>query len=216
MMSTLSTRPLAALMRFRRDEQGVAAIEFAFIAPLLVVFLLGTTTATQSLWAHGKIAQTSSVIGDLVSQETGLDDTSFGDILKAAPVLIEPFPLGDLTVQVTAAVACHDSATPAADSKPTMFVAWSNGWVAGTVTNTGQNPGEKLTNAPTELTIADGDYIIKTEVNYTHEPTISQKAGHTVAMDEIAYHQPRDQSPVTYSSREGSADTRDCNKLMNR
>jgi len=205
-----------ALSRFRNREDGVAAIEFAFIAPLLVVFLVGTTTATQSLWAHGKIAQTSSVVGDLISQENEIDNTSFGAIMKAGPVLIEPFPVSDLTVSVIAAIACHQDPNDTENSIPKIYVAWSNGWTGGNVTNSGPQPGTLLANAPTDLSIKDGDYIIKTEVTYTYKPPISQTAGHTVPMNEIAYHQPRDQMPVSYPTREGNADTRNCNKLMNR
>ena len=57
MMRRTMTKARAPMARFLRGNDGVAAVEFALIAPLLVVFLLGTTMATQSLWAHGKVSQ---------------------------------------------------------------------------------------------------------------------------------------------------------------
>ncbi len=216
MMYSTAKRTGALLSRFRREEQGVAAIEFAFIAPLLVVFLLGTTTATQSLWAHGKVSQTSSVLGDLISQESTLTDDIFGSLMNAAPVLMEPFPLNDLKIDVTAAIACHENPNNTEGSTPSMFVVWSRGWSDSGLGRGNAAPGDPLSNAPGDLSVEDGDYIIRTTVSYTYEPTIARKADYDIEMEEIAYHQPRDDRPVTYPSQEGSPDTKDCNKLMNR
>lgn len=216
MMNSITTRSGSLLSRFRREEGGVAAIEFAFIAPLLVVFLLGTTTATQSLWAHGKVSQTGSVIGDLVSQETDLNDAGFESLMNAAPVLMEPFPLNDLKVIVTASIACHQDPTDTEGSTPSMFVVWSRGWTESGLATGDSGPGDTLSNAPTELSVEDGDYLIRTSVTYTYEPTITQEAGYEIDMEEIAYHQPRDDRPVSYPDQEGPEHTRDCNKLMNR
>lgn len=214
-MTPMNKRRDTMFSRFRRQEDGVAAIEFAFIAPLLVVFLLGTTSATQSLWAHGKIAQAGSVIGDLVTQESSLDDTTLRNIMKAAPVMIEPFPVGDLQITVTAGIACHEDPSDVEGKTPTIFVVWSNGWTENGLTNNGQNPGDEMTNAPTELEIQDSDYIVKTETVYTYKPEISQSAGHTIDMGEIAFHQPRSDSAISYPSREGNQEQK-CDDLMNR
>ncbi len=216
MMNSITKRGSTLLSRFRQEEDGVAAIEFAFIAPLLVVFLLGTTTATQSLWAHGKVSQTGSVIGDLISQETEIDDDSFEALMNAAPVLMEPFPIGDLKVVVTAAIACHDDPTNTEGSIPEMYVVWSRGWSDGGLAEGDAEPGDSLVDAPTNLSIEDSDYILKTVVTYTYEPTITQEAGHEIDMEEIAYHQPRDDRPISYPDREGDDDTKNCDKLMNR
>jgi len=216
MMRRTMTKARAPMARFLRGNDGVAAVEFALIAPLLVVFLLGTTMATQSLWAHGKVSQTSSVIGDLISQENSLTNADFTAIMRAGPVLLEPFPISDLNIEVTAAIACHQNPDDTAGSTPRMFVVWSNGWQNGAITNSGQRPGTELDDAPTELAIQDSDYVIQTSASYTYVPAISQKAGYQIDMKETAYHQPRDQQPVSYPSREGNDKTRDCDELMNR
>ncbi len=205
----------ALTARFQREESGIAAVEFAFIAPLLAVFLLGTTTATQGLWAHGKVSQTSSVIGDLIAQENEIDDTIFKSIMDAGPILMEPFPINDLKVEVTAAIACYDDPSKTEGKRPEIFVAWSNGWKDGALVDGKQKPGDALTDAPKQLSIEDSDYLIRTVVTYTHEPTITSKAGHDVEMEEFAYHQPRDNKPITYEQKEGK-DPVDCDDLMNR
>ncbi len=217
MINSILHRSITRVSHFYRKEDGVAAIEFAFIAPLLVVFLLGTTTATQSLWANGKVSQTASVLGDLISQETTeVDDASFESLMNAAPVLMEPFPVGDLKVVITAAIVCHQDPSDTTGSVPEMFVVWNRGWENGALVDGGAMPGDDLKNAPTNLSIADSDYLMKTVVTYTYEPTISQRAGHSIDMEEIAYHQPRDDRPVSYPDQEGNDDTKNCDKLLNR
>ena len=201
--------------RFRRETDGVAAIEFAFIAPLLVVFLLGTTTATQSLWANGKISQASSVIGDLVSQESTFDNGSFETLLDAGPVLIEPFDPATLRIEVTAAIACHNDPSNITNSTPQMFVVWSNAWENGSLVQGPSNPNQPLPDAPTELTIEDSDYLIKTSVFYTHTPPISREANYSIDMEEIAYHQPRENRPVSYPQKEGN-NQRTCDQHLGR
>ncbi len=199
--------------KFRKDEQGLAAVEFAIIAPLLALFLLGTTTATQSIWANGKVNQSASVIGDLVSQETTLTDLNFGQIMDAAPVLLEPFPQSDLRVTVTASIACDKSTNP---NNPDIeyFVMWSQSWTDGNVVAGPQNPGQKLDGAPEEIKIADGDYIIKTVSEYTHTPTIGQQVDASISMGETAFHQPRESDPVSYPTKE-SPQYQNCDDMLN-
>ena len=201
--------------RFRRAEDGVVAVEFAFIAPLLVIFLLGTTSASQSLWAHGKVSQASSVIGDLIAQQTNMDDATFEGIMNAGPVLLEPFERGDLRIEVTAAIACLQDPAAGASTEPDMFIVWNRGWTGGSLINVTGAPGDPLNDAPDDLVVDDGDYIIRTEVSYTYAPPFSSEAGHEIAMGEVAFHQPRDYRPITYPSEEGTT-PQNCDALMGR
>lgn len=207
------------LAQFIRRENGVAAIEFALIAPLLVLFLLGTTQVTQSLWANGKIAQTTSVIGDLISQETALDTTTFDTIINAVPVLVEPLPVDMLQITVTSAIACHEDPDNITNSDPEYFIVWSRSRLFNSPFGiAGPVPGTPLSNPPEDLTIADGSYVIQTATKYTYRPPITREAGYQLQMEEIAYHQPRNQGPVSYDAMEGPNSDRnnDCDELMNR
>ena len=215
MMTGFTNHAPALLSRFRRQDDGVAAIEFALVAPLLVMFLLGTTAATQSLWAHGKVAQTSSVIGDLVSQETDIDATVFRNIMKAAPVLMEPFPVGNLAITVTAGIACHEDGNGDSENAiPKIFTIWSAKWNGGDQFVQGYASKEKMKDAPTAISIENGDYIVQTRAAYTYTPTITRQAGYTLDMEEIAYHQPRDASTISFPLYEPDV-IPTCDELMN-
>jgi len=203
------------LARFRKREDGVAAIEFAIIAPLLVMFLLGATAANQSLWAHGKVSQVSSVIGDLVSQESEITPAIFSSIIKVAPVLMEPYPIGDLEITVTAGIACYEDPNDTEGAVPTIFNMWSARWNERNGVKRGQRSNVEMTDGPTEISIIEGDYVVQTRVTHTYEPTITQEAGYTIDLDETAYHQPRNAEPIAFPQYQ-PANPGTCDELMDR
>lgn len=60
------------LRRFRRNTAGVAAVEFAFIAPLLMLMTFGTFEVTRALIMHQRFQKATAIIGDLVAREQQL------------------------------------------------------------------------------------------------------------------------------------------------
>lgn len=59
----------SALQRFRRDSDGVAAVEFALIAPILIIFLFGVFELGRAYSAHRRFLSATYMIGDLVTRE---------------------------------------------------------------------------------------------------------------------------------------------------
>lgn len=59
------------LHRFKRDDSGVAAIEMAFIFPVMIIMLVGLVDVTDGMSANRKVTITANTLGDLISQEPG-------------------------------------------------------------------------------------------------------------------------------------------------
>ena len=57
-----------AFRRFIRDRNAVAAIEFAFIAPVLVLLYFGTVDLANWYMAHRRLVVAGSTIADLATQ----------------------------------------------------------------------------------------------------------------------------------------------------
>ena len=70
------------LRRLRRDRRGVSAVEFALIAPVMMLMYFGMTELSQSMMAQRKADHIASSIGDLVAQSKSIDDTTMGDLFK--------------------------------------------------------------------------------------------------------------------------------------
>lgn len=56
------------ILNFRKDSEGVAAVEFALIAPILLLLFVGTIEISLMVAIDRKISRTSSAIADLVAQ----------------------------------------------------------------------------------------------------------------------------------------------------
>jgi Flp pilus assembly protein TadG len=77
--------------RGKRDKRGVAAIEFAFVLPLLVTFFLGVVESSQGFMASRKNGMLARTLADLSSQATAIDNTERDNIFGAARAVMSPF-----------------------------------------------------------------------------------------------------------------------------
>lgn len=200
--SRMSARqPIAS--RFSKHESGVAAVEFALLAPLMLTLMLGALEITQSIWADGKVEQATSTIGDLVSRTPEMSDAEFTQLGAAGPLIMRPNPQNDLNFTVTSIIGCLKNPENK-NSQVDYFVLWSKAWQAGAVSNSGYQANQPFTKQPETLKVADGDTLIVTEGLYNYSPMISRKVGTTWEMGGYAFHQPRDKGKrIAYPEAEG-------------
>jgi len=76
------------LDKFLRDNCGASAVEFALIAPVLVIGFLGVVAATQSHETDQDLQLGVATIADLVSQENRLTVAQLEDIVIGAREVI--------------------------------------------------------------------------------------------------------------------------------
>ncbi|TPW28713.1 TadE/TadG family type IV pilus assembly protein [Pararhizobium mangrovi] len=93
-------RPKNILSRLWKDRGGAAAIEFAFVLPVLVVLYLGLVEASFAIVAHQKTEETASTIGDLIAQDTELSDDGIDDLFDIATATMYPYSVRSLRIQV--------------------------------------------------------------------------------------------------------------------
>jgi len=118
-MSRLMTPPpprKRGLSGFWRDRRGVSAVEFALIAPVMIVFYCGMAELTQAMMAQRRVGNIASSIGDLVAQSAQLTDARKTDIFTIGGIMMSPFPTTTLRM-------CLVSVTSDSTGKDT--VAWS-------------------------------------------------------------------------------------------
>ena len=108
-------RKMVSLKAFWRDRRGVSAIEFALIAPVLVVMYCGLAETTQAMMAQRRLSNIASQIGDLVAQSAQTGPSKMNDIFNIGNVIMAPYPTSTLKM-------CIYSVTSDATGKDT--VAW--------------------------------------------------------------------------------------------
>ena len=92
---------IRTMNRFRRDSRGVAAIEMAFIMPFLLFLYFGLIDLTAMISLNRKVTYSSSVVADLVTQNTTtVTATNIADYVKAAALVMKPTPIANVRVEV--------------------------------------------------------------------------------------------------------------------
>lgn len=102
--SLISARP-GVLGRFRRARGGVAAIEFALIAPVLLLLYVGGAELARATMAQRRTSLLARTVADL----TALGDTgspmaraTMDDILAASRLVYSPFDATQAVIRVAA------------------------------------------------------------------------------------------------------------------
>ncbi|KRA66073.1 pilus assembly protein TadE [Caulobacter sp. Root655] len=98
-------RPRRALATLWRDRRGVSAVEFALIAPVLLLFYCGMAELTEAMIAQRRLSHLASSIGDVVARSTQLSDDQSADVFKVGAVLMAPFPTTDLHMCIVSVVS---------------------------------------------------------------------------------------------------------------
>jgi Flp pilus assembly protein TadG len=94
---TLAMR-LAALRR--RAQRGVSAVEFALIAPLMVLMLFGATEVALLVTVDRKTTLAASTLGDLASQTDLVSCAELSQIGAVTRQVFEPYSGADATLVV--------------------------------------------------------------------------------------------------------------------
>ncbi len=68
---------------FAKNSRGVAAVEFALIAPILLILFVGTVEISLLVSVDRKLSRTSSTIADLIAQGEDFNSTSGQQDLRA-------------------------------------------------------------------------------------------------------------------------------------
>src|SRR5215467_167583 len=74
-----------------RDRSGVAATEFAFIVPLMLVLFFGVVEFSSGVAVDRKVTIVARTLSDLVSQNTTVTDTQFTNIFNAGTIVMAPY-----------------------------------------------------------------------------------------------------------------------------
>lgn len=174
----------AVLGRFARDRDGVSAIEFAIILPLMLSLYLGGVELGEGLSIKFKTTLAARTVTDLASQYVSIDGSNMQKILGASSTVLSPYPTGNVTVTLT-------ELTVNASGKG--VVQWSC-----SLNGTAYTTGNKLT-MPANLQTS-GITMLFGEVTYPYTPSIGYALTGTFNIYQNMYFYPRLSSTISMSS----------------
>jgi len=173
------------MRRFLRDHRGVAAIEFALVAPILICAYLGMAEVTLGLMASRQTSHLAATVGDLASQSDNLTAANLTDLWTIGASMLQPFSTGT-ALKIRLSEVYMDPNT----SKATVQWSKNNGnW-------SDYAPG-KVISAITTTQLSSGQYLMMTEVEYDYVSPLGNFLPGTTAMTYTFYHHPRNGSQVT-------------------
>lgn len=146
---------LRGLKNFRKNTEGVSAIEFAIVAPVMVFIYFGGMELFLLMQADRRITTVAATIGDLASREVVLNNSDIDDIFAASRILIIPLDPSVARLRVTNLIA---------DSNGNVEVDWSD----ASDNYTPRSVGSTFTNIP-EGVIEENGSVIMAEVEYTYQ-----------------------------------------------
>ena len=165
------------LSRFRRDQRGVSAVEFALLLPFMLTLYLGTVEISQAISIDRKVSLTARAVADLVARSTGFSQDEMTNILDAATAVTAPYPSANIKVKVSQVYIKADG---------TSTVDW------GAAKNASKRNFGDVVAVPAALKMPGKDtWLIWAEVEYAFTPVIGNVITGTLNLGDQIYMRPR-------------------------
>ena len=171
------------LLRLCRDQEGVSAVEFAVLLPLMLTLYLGAVEISQAVGVDRKVTLTSRTVADLASQSSSLASSDMQNILNASSAVISPYDQSQLKVTVSEVDI---------DANGNATIGWSC-----TLGGTAHAVGSSVT-LPSALKVANSS-LIWGEASYIYKPAIGYVVTGTLNLSDQIYMRPRVSGSVSGS-----------------
>lgn len=193
-LKRLLKRQTAFILAASRDTSGVAALEFAFIAPTMLVMFIGVVELSAALIIDRRVQQVAESVSDLTARdENQLSQITMTDIMTSSQYVLTPYPTAPAVVTVRQILSAPTNANK-------QKQAWSCTYTAATTTLNCACSSVDFA-MPANIMKAN-DNVVVAEVKYDYKPTALNyflKAGWSSLSDgsggyiltESAYMKPR-------------------------
>ena len=178
------------ILRFRKSQDGAAAVEFALLLPVMITMFFGMVETTLALVCRADISQMAATAADLVSQVNTANSGDISNVYAAAGTILYPYYTGGATgkptIRITSVIYDSTSATPTTSGK----VAWTctqNG--TGTLTPASRSVNSTVTFSQ-PLMLTNGS-VLMAEVAYNYVSPTTKVITGAINMTNNFYTKPR-------------------------
>jgi Flp pilus assembly protein TadG len=198
-MDTVSRKSgfLGRIRAFSRDNKGVAAIEFAFVVPIMIGFYFMLNETVNGMRASRKVTMVARVMADLASRPANLSDADMSDIFFAGSRIMAPFSTANAGYRIT---SIRFRSLPADAPPGTLaqgYVDWSIESGTGFSRHPRCTPAQTIPGSPaTPIVVPDGlkspnNSLILAEVLVPYRPSVGQNITGTVDLRDKLFMRPR-------------------------
>ncbi|MDQ8700249.1 pilus assembly protein [Hyphomicrobium sp. LHD-15] len=171
-----------AVSKFGADIRGIAAVEFGFIAPIMLLFLLGTIELTRAIAIDQRFDHLTSAIADLVAREDRLTADDVKAIYDIAGEMMSPYDANDLKISIIPVMSSASNAEntrvyPATTNRPSF--------------NGGAQPARCQAYSLTKGVLSKNESVIVVEATYKFKPMFAGYLMNTSDWTSKAFAKPR-------------------------
>ncbi|MDK1492374.1 pilus assembly protein [Sinorhizobium sp. 7-81] len=178
---SFARRVSASLSALIRDRRGVGGVEFAIVAPLLIMLYIGSFEISLGFTVARKVARASSAVSDIVSQQTDVNKTLLDNMKNVALSIMAPYNSTGYTLKITGI-----QVTGTTSGK----VVWSrdqNGAMPYAV--------DSIATVPAELDAVNA-FVVRTELVVPHDlllfaPGLENSTLKTIDLSKTSYYRQR-------------------------
>jgi len=171
------------LGRFGVDSRGVSAVEFALLAPVMIILYFCLAEACQAFMAQKRAAHVNSIVGDLIAQYETVDDDTITNAFDISGLIMRPFADTGLAQRVT-------SVTRGTDGIAKVDWSQADGMDALEEDDPVEIPADVIDN---------GQTIIMTEVEYEYDSPVDFLLPNGITFNFASYLRPRRSDTIPYT-----------------
>ncbi len=170
------------------NEKGISAVEFALIAPVMVLLYFGCIELSLLMRADRRITTTAASLGDLAARLSVITDDDMREMFQAADVLMQPHGAGNAKMRITCVADTGDGQAR---------VQWSDGH------NLTAHAPNTILSVPAGIIPPLGSVIVS-EVEFDYTSSLGFVIDTTQTMGDTFYLRPRRVTVITRDRDGGS------------
>ncbi len=182
------------LKQFQGDRRGIAALEFALIAPILLTALFGMYELDQAIIAQRSVNHIAATVGDLTAQAPIVGDSDVNDMFAVGNYMLSPLPTDSLSMRITSIYLTTGKVAKVDWSKSSG--AGLPAIAPGTIFATN---GLGTYSIPSGYLVKAGDSVILSEGKYNFNSPLQYVLNNMIQMSANYINRPRINSCVLYT-----------------
>jgi Flp pilus assembly protein TadG len=166
-IATCIARSARFARRTARNADGVAAVEFGFIAPVMLLMLVGTIEISRAITVDRRFGLVTSMVADLVTREKTMTAANLDKIYDIVGIAMGGYDNGTLKISVIPVKAHPTNAT---DTK--VYAETTNRPSYPTAGGGVENPAKCAAYPLTADLVSAGSSVIVVKTSYTFSPIL--------------------------------------------
>jgi len=204
MMHAIRKFICAQTQRFAHARDGLAALEFALVLPMMLMLLLTSVELINALQTRTRVENTAASLSDVISRDTEITDDEMDGLWSAIAPLMFPTNAEGVALRVTS-ISIEDDGDGTAIWSEQCTVQSTGACGGGGFPDIADGSSIAASVLPDEL--AEGSSLIRVEIQYDYEPIVGlfslddgslERDGAVIPLSYTSYRRSRLVDPIPF------------------